>query len=605
VVARRYEGGPQADDIPTEARQFLGRDSNLSLGENAPAQRLFQLYSKLRQTARNARGGENPSRNKARIADDLADAILKDIDSADVGDVSSPYRAAITYSRELNQKFTQGTVGDVLGLKARGGPAMSPGVTLERTIGRGGPQAAISADELRTAVGNSPDAEKAARDYLRGRFQRFAVTDGGVNDKAAARFLRENDELLDRFPDLKRQITEVAKSARFADNARAEVEAGIKEAGATPVGRFADESKRRYGREFENILSNPDAPAAASQIAQAARNDPTGAASRGLKDAAYRYLMKHGQEMPLRHISRVMGDDRSGAAIRSILDNKELARVAQMMRAYESVLKSGDVRPAEGGVISDLPNTILDTIARVQAAKFGGARGGGTMGGSLQTAQIATSGVRGLLRRLTNDKAEQLLFDAIEDPDLMKSLLISAGTPPGRRPPRQLAAWIGANTGLAIEDFFDENQPAAAPRRMRGPDAPPITTTGDNVDLSRVSPETNRTFTALQRRWGSALPVSSAYRSPEENRAVGGAAKSRHMSGDALDIDLTGMPKRDRLRLINMASEVGFGGIGIYENSIHLDMSNRRAWGPSYKSSSVPAWARGVIKRHLAREGEK
>ena len=44
---------------------------------------------------------------------------------------------------------------------------------------------------------------------------------------------------------------------------------------------------------------------------------------------------------------------------------------------------------------------------------------------------------------------------------------------------------------------------------------------------------------ALRDRLGKPLIVRSAYRSPEHNRAVGGATRSKHMDGAAFDIAMT------------------------------------------------------------------
>ena len=57
----------------------------------------------------------------------------------------------------------------------------------------------------------------------------------------------------------------------------------------------------------------------------------------------------------------------------------------------------------------------------------------------------------------------------------------------------------------------------------------------------------------LQGALGMVLPISSAYRSPEHNRKVGGAKRSRHMQGDAIDFDVSGMPREERLRIIEEA----------------------------------------------------
>jgi zinc D-Ala-D-Ala carboxypeptidase len=44
---------------------------------------------------------------------------------------------------------------------------------------------------------------------------------------------------------------------------------------------------------------------------------------------------------------------------------------------------------------------------------------------------------------------------------------------------------------------------------------------------------------ALRDRLGKPLILTSAYRSPEHNKRVGGAKNSRHMQGDAFDVMMT------------------------------------------------------------------
>lgn len=64
---------------------------------------------------------------------------------------------------------------------------------------------------------------------------------------------------------------------------------------------------------------------------------------------------------------------------------------------------------------------------------------------------------------------------------------------------------------------------------------------------------------ALRNRLGKPLIVRSAYRSPEHNRAVGGATRSKHMNGAAFDI---AMSNHDPVAFEAAAREVGFLGFG-------------------------------------------
>ncbi|MEM9059025.1 MAG: D-Ala-D-Ala carboxypeptidase family metallohydrolase [Pseudomonadota bacterium] len=127
-----------------------------------------------------------------------------------------------------------------------------------------------------------------------------------------------------------------------------------------------------------------------------------------------------------------------------------------------------------------------------------------------------------------------------------------------------------------------------------------IPAAGHNPDLANVDPGLLQIYERVQRRFGHDLPITSGFRDPQRNAAAGGAKRSQHMHGKALDISVRGMSKADRKRLIQIASEEGISGIGVYGNGLHFDSGPRRAWGPTHKRESVPGWARGVIGKHLA-----
>ena len=80
---------------------------------------------------------------------------------------------------------------------------------------------------------------------------------------------------------------------------------------------------------------------------------------------------------------------------------------------------------------------------------------------------------------------------------------------------------------------------------------------------------------------GKPLIVRSAYRSPEHNRAVGGATRSKHLDGAAFDI---AMANHDPVAFEAAAREVGFLGFGFYPRSgfIHVDLGPARQWGERF-----------------------
>ena len=86
---------------------------------------------------------------------------------------------------------------------------------------------------------------------------------------------------------------------------------------------------------------------------------------------------------------------------------------------------------------------------------------------------------------------------------------------------------------------------------------------------------------ALRDRLGKPLIVRSAHRSPEHNRAVGGAPHSKHLDGTAFDI---AMANHDPAAFEPAAREVGFLGFGFDPRSgfIHIDLGPARRWGERF-----------------------
>jgi hypothetical protein len=83
---------------------------------------------------------------------------------------------------------------------------------------------------------------------------------------------------------------------------------------------------------------------------------------------------------------------------------------------------------------------------------------------------------------------------------------------------------------------------------------------------------------ALRNYLGKPLILTSAYRSPEHNRRVGGAKRSKHMEGIAFDVR---MDNHDPHKFEAAARACGFTGFGYYPKSgfMHIDTGPARTWG--------------------------
>ena len=75
---------------------------------------------------------------------------------------------------------------------------------------------------------------------------------------------------------------------------------------------------------------------------------------------------------------------------------------------------------------------------------------------------------------------------------------------------------------------------------------------------------------------GKPINVSSAYRSPAVNKAVGGSSSSAHMKGLAADITVSGMTAKALATLISM-SKIEFDQLILEGNSwVHIGLSESK-----------------------------
>ena len=117
----------------------------------------------------------------------------------------------------------------------------------------------------------------------------------------------------------------------------------------------------------------------------------------------------------------------------------------------------------------------------------------------------------------------------------------------------------------------------------------------------KLHPEALDQLQALRDRLGKPLIICSAYRSPEHNRAVGGATRSKHMEGTAFDI---AMANHDPAAFEVAARDVGFLGFGFYPRSgfMHIDLGPARSWGETFPARVTAFAAETPLVREVLAE---
>lgn len=93
----------------------------------------------------------------------------------------------------------------------------------------------------------------------------------------------------------------------------------------------------------------------------------------------------------------------------------------------------------------------------------------------------------------------------------------------------------------------------------------------DGSDPIFISPKLVTILQKIRTHFGKAVTITSAYRTPTHNKAVGGTTYSQHLYGMAADIKVSGVSPK---KVAEYAEKVlpNTGGIGIYDTFTHIDV---------------------------------
>jgi len=441
---------------------------------------LRAVYSKLREVSRNARSGEKTNFNMARIADDIADKITEDI-AANVGgeEMADVIETAITFSRNMNERFSRGAVGKILGRKGAGELGVPPGLTLEQSIGGHGPKAREAMDDI-VKVFDSPEAPgsalviNSAEDWLRGRFLKAAVFKGQLNVVSAQRFIRQNEDLLSRLPNLRNQLDEVIESGEalvITERQRSRI--SLDDPKVSKATMFIKSGPVETFKSLGKLK-----PAAAEREMQLLINrvakDETGEALAGLKSGFVEYLFSGARGTAIDStglpflsgfkLRRTLNEPSTKAMVKKLFTKVEQGRLEIYTQDFIRLERARLAIPAPEGVIGDLPGTAIIMIARIAGAAVGRRLSALTGGATIQTPAIVSQRFKELAAANMADPAGRLLRDAVHDGALYRELLEPPLTETGELGPvaiRRFNIWAFnaiAEYGGSFADDEDEEE---------------------------------------------------------------------------------------------------------------------------------------------------
>jgi hypothetical protein len=408
--------------------------------------------------------------NKARILGKFLDSLLDDMAEVD----SAGIDAARSFSRQLNDKFTKGEVGRILKYEESGVRAVDAPETLfalfsGKNVSRG----------IRQFVEASPESRDSLAEFVGNRYILQVVKSDGSVDRGQAK--RAIDTLrkqgvFEEFPELEGQlqnaVTSSQKSANLAKRAQI-----VKQRGGARLERGSNESlassylKGEVGKEAGTLLKAKNPTQIARKLRSAMRGDEN--AEKGLRQSFANALWESAKG-PLDEKSAL--PTYKPAEFRAMVAKHiETMRALgfsedhiQLIRQFGSTLRQATAKP-EGQMseelMTDIPGKIINKLSRVLGARAANwlhsLTGGTGAGPGLQTAQIGAASAQEIASGLRVDPAEMILRDAMNDPSLMKALLLRDNASPAakKRAIERLNLWAAGVGIKGIADFDEEEAP--------------------------------------------------------------------------------------------------------------------------------------------------
>src|SRR6185437_4502179 len=155
----------------------------------------------------------------------VAEGALEDLSK--IPGIQKPLQNARDYSRALHDAFTRTFAGDVLRKDATGAALIEPETLLRRTLGAGAEGGSLRFDQLLKAAKFGDERLAGAmrgiqERYLRQNARRLVdPATGKVSPASLANFMRDNEALLDQFPNLKADYRDVQSAQKALDASEA------------------------------------------------------------------------------------------------------------------------------------------------------------------------------------------------------------------------------------------------------------------------------------------------------------------------------------------------------------------------------------------------
>jgi hypothetical protein len=253
-------------------------------------------------------------------------------------------------------------------------------------------------------------------------------------------------------------------------------------------------------------------------------------------------------------------------------------QLSENFRPAEGVEKAQSIAQFQSENPESIPSKARDfagTVAKgaVKGALLG-AIGGDVMGGLLGS---LVNSVKGYGINIAKDAISDVVTNALDKPDPVSDQAVFGDQKPNR------------GLGDLSPTFAEKNIDTGI--NYSHPDRGPVT--------SGLKERTIDVMNSLASNTPGGINVTSAYRSPEINRAVGGAPSSLHVTGDAFDLSTRGLSDEQKRDLVERSVMSGGMEIGTYpDQSLHVSGFQRMSPTMTIDGEVVNQPTGGVTAMH-------
>jgi len=463
-TARYFEGekakrsaAADPEDIPSYVEDLVNTD------ETPTVRYLQDFRSRVLQNIRSEKAKDAPNRNKIRLLTGLQENLLQDMQGA-VGQ-SEALDSAISYSRDLNQRFMQGRVGKLLGFERSGASAVNPQDSIDFILRGGTPTTNV--EQVFNAV---PESRENVADFLRNQYAVTSVTpDGRINKSKSNAFFNKYRSVLDTIPGLQDELRETASSGQRSEQLlrrKQSVEKLVKDPKKASLSLFLD---KPVNEAMRDVLKSRKPALEAARIRRKVQQDPE--ALEGLKSSYVESVFETAKTGRLDEETgeaiingpKIINEvERTRSAAKALgLSDEEIKRAEEIGRAISRANRRGNPELGQGSggtIVGDFQNFFLDNVAAIAGARAGAVIGGGNAGSSIQAASRGSTALQKVFRFLTKDKAEEILIDAHTDPKLYRDLLTAPTASPKKKDAlaKRINAYLPSAADTAAEEETDQ-----------------------------------------------------------------------------------------------------------------------------------------------------